>query len=590
MPTMPAPVARVLRAVTSAAILCLGWLSLPARAADEPAVIAVVAVDPYADLKKQAKWVGGQIDQPTLDGFLESFIMMATQFKGLAGLDVGRPAGVVVTAEGPAGVPVVRGFVPVKDLGKLLGALQGVIGPAQEQDGVRIISPPGMPPIQIVEQDGWAIVALQGSPAAAAGLATALDPIANSFSLGVQVFPARMPEGMRKQLAAVLQQAAAMQAQQGAPVDAEVLATGLANLEQVETIVFGANVDVEKERVYLENRFAMVPDSAASGMYGEMAKATSTIAAPATTDGKPAAVRGHAAMAIPESLREAAKAALVQALPVSGKVELGDGTAETTVSEPTNTIFTLLRQVIPAMLDAGGMDAALAVDTSAAQMAEGKALPAVTVGMKVKDGRQLEANLKAALGAKGTLPAGVTARFDAGKAGAANLHVVEIDLAAADEKQAARLLGQKLPVTLGVTPTHAFVALGGDAEKRIAAAAGGGTPDPNAKPLAGLDVSLAPLVAYAAGTQKFLSPDDAAGIAVTTAASQQAAALPSSLVQLLSRPIERGLATRLSADAGAIKVLKSLFMLQQPAAAQPVGVGPPPMPKGRPIPLPGLAP
>jgi hypothetical protein len=587
---MPAPVARILPAVTTAVIVCLGWLPTRGRAADEPAVIAVVAVDSYADLKKQAKWVGGQIDQPTLDGFLESFVMMATQFKGLAGLDVGRPAGVVVTAEGPAGVPVVRGFVPVKDLGKLLAALQGVIGPAQAQDGVQVISPPGMPPIQIVEQDGWAIVALQGSPAAAAGLTAALDPIANSFSLGVQVFPARMPEGMRKQLAAVLQQAAAMQAQQGAPVDAEALATGLANLEQVETIVFGANVDAENERVYLENRFAMVADSAASGLYGEMAKATSTIAAPATADGKPAAVRGHAALAIPESLREAAKMALMQALPVSGKEEQRGGFSETVVSEPTNTIFTLLRQVIPAMLDAGGMDAALAVDTSAAEMADGKALPAVTVGMKVKDGRNLEANLKAALGAKGTLPAGVTARFDAGKAGAANLHVVEIDLAAADEKQAARLLGQKLPVTLGVTPTHAFVALGADAEKRIAAAAGGGTPDANAKPLAGLDVSLAPLVAYAAGTQKFLAPDDADGIALAKAASEQAAAVPSSLVQLLSRPIERGLATRLSADAGAIKILKSLFMLQQPAAAQPVGVGPRPMPKGRPIPLPGLAP
>ena len=591
MRTMPAPVARILPAVTTAVIVGLGWLPTRVRAADEPAVIAVVAVDPYADLKKQAKWVGGQIDQPTLDGFLESFVMMATQFKGLAGLDVGRPAGVVVTAEGPAGVPVVRGFVPVKDLGKLLAALQGVIGPAQAQDGVQVISPPGMPPIQIVEQDGWAIVALQGSPAAAAGLTAALDPIANSFSLGVQVFPARMPEGMRKQLAAVLQQAAAMQAQQGTPVDAEALATGLANLEQVETILFGANVDVEKERVYLENRFAMVADSAASGLYGEMAKATSTIAAPATADGKPAAVRGHAALAIPESLREAAKMALMQALPVSGKEEApGGATATVTISEPTNTIFTLLRQVIPAMLDAGGMDAALAVDTSAAEMAEGKALPAVTVGMKVKDGRNLEANLKAALGAKGTLPAGVTARFDAGKAGAANLHVVEIDLAAADEKQAARLLGQKLPVTLGVTPTHAFVALGADAEKRIAAAAGGGTPDANAKPLAGLDVSLAPLVAYAAGTQKFLAPDDADGIAVVTAVSEQAAAVPSSLVQLLSRPIERGLATRLSADAGAIKILKSLFMLQPPVAAQPVGVGPRPLPKGRPIPLPGLAP
>ena len=593
MRTTPAPIARLFQAVTAAALV-VPLLPAVATAADEPAVIAVVAVDPYADLKKQAKWVGAQVDQPTLDGFLESFIMMATQFKGLAGLDVNRPAGVVVTAEGPAGVPVPRGFVPVKDLGKLLAALQGVIGPAQEQDGVQVISPPGMPPIQIVEKDGWAIVSQQGSPEAPAGLEKSLDPIVQSLSLGVQLFPARMPEGMRKQLEAALQQAAAMQAQQGAPVDPEALKAGIENLADVETIMLGANVDVEKERVYVENRFAMVAGSAAAVIYDEMAKGTLTVPTGATADGKPAAMSGHAAMAIPEALRGFVKEAVVQALPVSSKTEWADGqgsgSSETVVFEPANTIFTLLRKVIPAMVDAGGIDAALTVDTTAAEMTEGKAMPAVTVGMKVKDGAALEADLKAALGAKDSLPEGVTVKFDAGKAGAANLHVVEIDVAGGGDDSTARLLGQKLPVTLGVTPTHAFVALGGDAEKRIAAAAAGGQTKPDAKPLAGLDVSLASLVAYGAGTQKFLTPDDADGIALVTAANEEASALPSSLMQVLVRPIERGIATRLSADAGAIKLLKTLVMLRQPAPAQPAGVGPGPVPKGRPIPLPGLAP
>jgi len=564
-------------------------LAAAARAADEPAVVAVVAVDPYADLKKQARWVGAQVDQPTLDGYLESFIMIATQFKGLAGLDVNRPAGVVVTAEGPAGAPVVRGFVPVKDLGKLLAALQGVIGPAQEQDGVKVISPPGMPPIQIVEQDGWAIVSLQGSPAAAAGLEKALDPVVKSFTLGGQLFPARMPVGMRKQLLAVLQQAAAMQAQQGQPVDPEALAAGLESLEKIETLLLGANIDVEKERVSLENRFSMVPDSAEAALYASAAKASASVPATATADGKPAAVSGHATLAIPEPLREAAKAAILQGLPVSIRVDTPGGATVTTVHEPMNTIFNLLRAAVPAMLDAGGLDAALTVDTAAAEMAEGRAMPRVTVGMRVKDGPGLEENLKAALGANDALPAGVTAKFDAGKAGAANLHVVEIDLASLADEKAVRTLGAKLPIVLGVTPTHAFIAAGGDAQKRIAAAAGGQA-DPNAKPLAGLDVSLAPLVAYAAGTQKLVAPDDLDGIAVATKAAAETAALPSSLVQVLVRPIERGMATRLSADAGAIKVIKTIVMLQSPAASRPVGVGPAPVPKGRPIPLPGLAP
>ena len=576
-------------ACSLAAICLTAFPTAAAHAADEPAVVAVVAIDPYADLKKQARWVGGLVDQPQFDGYLESFIMIATQFKGLAGLDVNRPAGVVVTAEGPAGAPVVRGFVPVKDLGKLLAALQGLIGPAQEQDGVKVISPPGMPPIQIVEKDGWAIVSPQGSPAAA-GLETALDPVVKSFTLGVQLFPARMPEGMRKQLAAVLQQAAKMQAQQGQPVDPEALAAGLESLEKIETLLLGANIDVETERVSLENRFSMVSDSAEAAVYASVAKATASVPATGTADGKPAAVSGHATLAIPEPLREAAKAAILQGLPVSIRVDTPGGATVTTVHEPMNTIFNLLRAAVPAMLDAGGLDAALTVDTAAAEMAEGRAMPRVTVGMRVKDGPALEENLKAALGANDALPAGVTAKFDTGKAGAANLHVVELDLASMAEEKAVRALGSKLPIVLGVTPTHAFIAAGGDAEKRIAAAAGGGQADPNAKPLAGLDVSLASLVAYAAGTQQFLAPDDLDGIAVATKAAAETAALPSSLVQVLVRPIERGVATRLSADAGAIKVIKTLVMLQTPAAAQPVGVGPAPVPKGRPIPLPGLAP
>lgn len=564
-------------------------LAAAARAADEPAVVAVVAVDPYADLKKQARWVGAQVDQPTLDGYLESFIMIATQFKGLAGLDVNRPAGVVVTAEGPAGAPVVRGFVPVKDLGKLLAALQGVIGPAQEQDGVKVISPPGMPPIQIVEQDGWAIVSLQGSPAAAAGLEKALDPVVKSFTLGGQLFPARMPVGMRKQLLAVLQQAAAMQAQQGQPVDPEALKSGLENLADVETILFGANVDIENDRVYAENRFAMVPGSAAGNLYAEMAKAGLSTPTAATSDGKPAAVSGHVAMMIPDELREAAKAAIVQALPVSSRVETPNGFSETTVSAPANTVFTLVRQLVPAMLDAGGIDAAVTIDTAAAEMAAGKALPAVTAGMKVKDGRALEAGLKAAVAAKNALPAGVTVKFDAGKAGGANLHVVDVDLAG-NEDNLRRMAGEKLTMTLAVTPTHAFMVFGGDAEKRIAAATAGAAAKPDAKPFAEFDVSLAPLVAYAAGTQKLVAPDDTDGLAVATKAAAETAALPSSLVQVLVRPIERGMATRLSADAGAIKVIKTMVMLQSPAPSRPVGVGPAPVPKGRPIPLPGLAP
>jgi hypothetical protein len=59
-------------------------------------------------------------------------------------------------------------------------------------------------------------------------------------------------------------------------------------------------------------------------------------------------------------------------------------------------------------------------------------------------------------------------------------------------------------------------------------------------------------------------------------------------VQLLVRPIERGVATQLSADAGAIKVIKMLVGLNQPEPrpadfdAPPARVSPVPIP--RPVP------
>ena len=87
---------------TPARFLCLAALAAApllgiARAADNP-VVAVVAVDGYADLKKQLGWLGQRVGNPQLAALAESFVMMATQFKGLAGLDVNRPAGVIVTS------------------------------------------------------------------------------------------------------------------------------------------------------------------------------------------------------------------------------------------------------------------------------------------------------------------------------------------------------------------------------------------------------------------------------------------------------------------------------------------------------------
>lgn len=494
------------------AIAAAFFAACPVRAADAPVVLAVVACDPYADLKKQVRWLGGLVDQPGLDALVETPLMMVTQFKGLAGLDVNRPAGVVVTAEGPAAAPVVRGYVPVKDLKKLLESLAPVLGEVREQDGVKTFMPAGMPPLQIVEKEGWAIVSLQEMPAAPAGLEQQLDPVVKMFSLGVNLFPARLPDQLTAQLAAVAGQAAATQ---GQPVDAEALARQVAALE---TLMLGLTLDIEKARAFVELRQAMTAGSAEGKLLDDMARTTPTAPAPVTADGKPAALSGHAAFAIPESLRKEAVAAV-----------------QMPATTPVGTVLVaILRQVLPAMLDTGAIDASLTIDTAAANPGTGQPVPAVTACLKLKDGRAVEAALKKALDAADALPAGVTVKFDSGTAGSATLHTVEVDLGA--DPVLSQTLGKKLGITLGVTPDLAVVALGGGAEKRIAALADAATPGEHAKPFAGLDVSLVPLLRYSAALPVTAgNPPVAEAI---RAAVDKAATLPPSAVQLLVRPLD----------------------------------------------------
>ena len=526
-----------------------GALAMPAARAAEPNVVAVVACDGYADLKKQIRWVGTLVGNPALDGFAESFVLMATQFKGLAGLDPARPAGIIVTSVGDA--PAIHGFVPVKDLDRLLDVLAGVVGPVEKDGAVRRVNAGGGMPLEIVERDGWAVVAAAGAPPAEVDPVAAFAPVVKSFALGAEVFPARMPEGMRRQVEEAVRQMAA-NAAEGGPIDDAQLATAVAALEQTESFLLGLQVDMDRERIYLETRTTMMPGTASAAMWDKADEAALTVAAAATIDGKPAAVRFHQVAAVPPEARAAVEAGLGQALADDG----GDATA--------GAILSIVRDLAAAMLDAGGIDAGLTVDTSGAD-AE-RPLPDVTVGMRIKDGPALEKRLKAALGREGALPANVAVTFDAGTSGAANLH--EVVLTMKDVPEAERF-GGKIVLTLAVSPDHAYLLTGDDVKQRLEAALGG-RPDPAAKPMMGLDVSLAPLVRYAADMGRAFAPDAPENVAID-AMAETAANLPATLMQVLVRPIARGAAVRLSADAGAIKTIAAGV-----TAAQPAGGGPRP--------------
>jgi hypothetical protein len=529
--------------------------SLAPLQAAERTVLAVVTCDSYADLKKQFGWLGAQVGQPGLAGMLESVLLMATQGRGLAGLDVKRPLGAVVTTDG--GDIAVHGFVPVKSLDKLLDSLQAVTGPSEQSGDTRSLTLPSGIALDMVEKDGWAIVSPQGFDVEAVDPAPLFAPLSENYSLGIELFPHLLPDSLRQQLRMLIEQGAAAAGEQGQPFDARAIGAALDSLADTETLVLGIAIDTEKDRLFIENRFVSVPGSPAALAMEGSDKGQSSVPLPPAADGKRPAVSAHLVQPVPEASRREVLAILDQALPSGSNDPL------------TKTLSLLFREAIASVLATGGIDAAVCVDTTAA--AKPTALPSITAGMRVKDGAALENRVKQSFGgqdgAKRRLPPGVDVAFDSGKVGTTNLHTITVDLSGTD---AAESFGRSLDLTLAVTPDYAFLMAGGDPRQRLATVlAPDAKADPQSKPIAGIDVSLQRLLAYAA--DRGVLPAEA-----VPASQEDGNDEPGGNVRLLVRPIERGVATRLSVDGSAVQAVA--------AGAGAANAGGPAIPPGLPIP------
>ena len=562
MPSLPRSAARLLLAFVS---LAAANVASTARAVDKQPVIAVVACDSFAELRGQVAWVGEQVGNPTLAVVVEGFILANTQGQGLAGLDGRRPLGVVVTAAGDDAEATA--FVPVKDLDKLLAAMQGLTGPVQEADGVRSIAVPGGGVFEITERDGWAVVARKGSRAGDDEAAALIAPLVKDYSLGIQIFPARMPESLRGEFADGVRRGYA-QAAPGQPIDEKSLAGSIDALAEVESVTLGFTADDVTDTMVLEARGVMLPGSQAATLLVDASRSASTVGLPPAADGKPVAVQAHYAQPVPEATRTAVETALAAAVLLDS-------------DDPATKAFNgAIRDLITAMLDAGGVDAALAVDTSVAT--PGQSLPALTVGMRIKDGAALERALRERLARP--LP-DVKVRLDAGKQGVATLHEIVLDISGRPE---AKQLGDTITVTVAVAPGYAFVLTGDDVPRRIAAALdAGGKPIAAAQPIGGLGISLASLVAYAAKLAAATGDAEPQAQALEQVA-REAAGKPSTRIEFDAQPSERGVILRLSADAGAIQTIAAGATAQQPALPAPAGRQP--VPGGRQPAAPALAP
>ena len=552
-------------AVACALSLLLSALAPQQSAAAERQILAVAACDSYGDLKKQIAWLGNQINNPGLAGMVESVLLLGTQGKGLAGLDVKRPLGVVLTTAGDD--LSAHAFVPVKDVDKLLDSLQSITGPVDRSDDSRRITLPSGERLVVVEKNGWAILSLEGGDAGIADPAAIFAPLVADFSLGIEAFPSLLPKSLQKQLQTLLQQGAAAAAANGQSLDDDSLQAAVAGLSQTESLTLGLAIDSEKNRVFLENRVMAVAGSQAAAAIAAAGNGVLTVATPAAADGKQPALYLHAVQPLTKESQTQALQVFDQALDQARDQARDQALANARADALVQTLALVCREILAGMLASGGIDAVLAIDTS--ETTEENPLPALFAGTRVKEGTAIEKQLKQLLADKKNLPAGVSVAFDTDTVATARLHAVRLDLSASP---VAEKLGDSLEITLAIAPEYVFVLAGGDPKKRLAELLKtNGRKNATAKPVATVQLAMDRLLDYAAQL--------GAGPQATLAAEAARVGTEGSLVQLLIRPIERGLATRLSVDAGVLRAGAAM-------ATQPGGNRPVPLPPGFPLPLP----
>jgi len=536
-----------------AAVVATVALLLPAIAAAQTGtgrkVLAVVAIDSYGDLKQQLTWIGPHVDNPGLAAMLESVLLLSTQGKGLNGLDVKRPLGVIVTsANDDIGI---HAAIPVKDLEKLLGSLQGSTGPIEKDGDIRRLTLPSGQDIEIREQDGWAVIGQRGQEFDIADPAKLLSPLVTDYTLAIETHPSVMPESLRALIAAGIQQMAAASANQGRPVDAEALQTALAGLSGVETLTIALALDPQENAVFIENKVIAVNGPKAGSSASSLTVATAT-----TRDGGLPALSAHAVQPLNESQRRQIVAMLDGALPQGN-------------DKTMQIVATVVRGLVDAMADAGGLDAAVTVDTSVAGQ-----LPLITAGAHIADGPKLEKQVKELFGPGSAIPKEVKAKFDSGKVGKANLHTVTIDVSATP---AAGIVGPAVELTLAVTPDYAFLLHGGDVKARLETLL-----ETNGKANTTIAAAEVPGAAIALALDRIFSYAASMGVGPQAeAAAEQAGSLietdkDSGSVKASGRPIDGGFVTRLTVGAGALKAAATMAQQQQQGIGGPGGRGAPP--------------
>ncbi|MEQ8212049.1 MAG: hypothetical protein RH917_19780 [Lacipirellulaceae bacterium] len=279
----------VLGLLASVALFCCASATDAKAQESSEKPVAVVAFSGYDALMTDIDFIGNLGNVPNLSAQIDGMLGMFTQGKGLAGLDKGKPIGVVVRMD-ENGAPAGAICLPVTDLQALVGIGQGFGVTAEDKgNGLWEISSPGQPePMFAQEGNGWAFLApseqmLEGAPADPDGV---LGALTKEYDLAVKINVQEVPEAFKQQYVEFIAQMSEQGLRQNPGAEDADIEELLAEqrkamqegMKDMDTLTVGLSLDSGQQRTFLDFVSTAIPGSDAAKQVAGMQDVTTDYA------------------------------------------------------------------------------------------------------------------------------------------------------------------------------------------------------------------------------------------------------------------------------------------------------------------------
>ncbi len=536
------------------ALALLASLAMRSMAKDDNAQdvgnkpVAVLSISSYGRIMSDIGFIGNLAGNPDLDKNLEDMIKLFTQGQGLKGLDRNRPWGVTLTTDGLSLQPLI--FLPVDNLKDLLDALSGLIGDAQEANGVFELNVFGQKIFAKETKTKWAFISM--SPESLADVpkdpTKLLAGLDKEYDVALRLNVQNIPElyrslavdqlrmGVESGLDKMPNESDDDFAARKKMVEGQIQALTTA-INEIDQLTLGWALDTSAKTTHIDLTLAAVAGSDFGKQLSQMKETTSEFAGFLVPEAA-ASLNVSAKMekANTEQIVAALKTVRAGALThIDADDKLSDEATKKIAKEMVGEVF----DAIQATVESGKIDAGATLNLSDKVMA-------LVVGAYVADPKSLEDALKkfAKLAEKEPNFPGI--KFDADKHGGVRFHTASLPVP--KEEGISRVLGDKLDVAVGIGSKSAYLALGTDSLKLCKQLIDKSKSDASKRvPPFQLNVSLTPIFKFAAAMQD--RPE------VTAMAEELAKSQGKDHVRLVVTPQPNAVTFSIKAEEGVIQLL-----------------------------------